>query len=126
VWKPALAELAGALRLAFVIEEFSNGRFTVFVPVGTHTRHRMHLYPRLGRGASTGRTLHSRGQIDFLLGIGLKGTRRSDENREPSESKATKCFKVCPVNCSRQIVNSTISRGETFRHLPSQSYAKKK
>jgi uncharacterized membrane protein len=32
VWKPALAEIAGALVIAFVIEEFKDGRFAVFVP----------------------------------------------------------------------------------------------
>jgi uncharacterized membrane protein len=32
VWKPALAEIEEALVPAFVIEEFEDGRFTVFVP----------------------------------------------------------------------------------------------
>jgi uncharacterized membrane protein len=32
VWKPALAELEHSLVPAFVIEEFDDGRFTVFVP----------------------------------------------------------------------------------------------
>lgn len=32
VWKPALAEIEEALVPAFIIEEFSDGRFTVFVP----------------------------------------------------------------------------------------------
>ncbi len=32
VWKPALAEIEEALVPAFVIEEFDDGRFTVFVP----------------------------------------------------------------------------------------------
>lgn len=32
VWKPALAEIEGGLVPAFVIEEFEDGRFTVFVP----------------------------------------------------------------------------------------------
>jgi uncharacterized membrane protein len=52
VWKPALAEIAGALVPAFVIEEFEDGRFTVFVPsaptpvsgsVYILTRERVHL-----------------------------------------------------------------------------------
>lgn len=32
VWKPALAEIEEALVPAFIIEEFEDGRFTVFVP----------------------------------------------------------------------------------------------
>jgi uncharacterized membrane protein len=32
VWKPALAEIEDALVPAFIIEEFEDGRFTVFVP----------------------------------------------------------------------------------------------
>jgi uncharacterized membrane protein len=32
IWKPALAEIEEALVPAFVIEEFDDGRFTVFVP----------------------------------------------------------------------------------------------
>ena len=32
VWKPALAEIEEALVPAFIIEEFGDGRFTVFVP----------------------------------------------------------------------------------------------
>lgn len=32
VWKPALAEIKEALVPAFIIEEFADGRFTVFVP----------------------------------------------------------------------------------------------
>jgi uncharacterized membrane protein len=32
VWKPALAEIEEALVPAFIIEEFADGRFTVFVP----------------------------------------------------------------------------------------------
>jgi uncharacterized membrane protein len=32
VWKPALAEIEQALVPAFIIEEFEDGRFTVFVP----------------------------------------------------------------------------------------------
>jgi len=32
VWKPALAEIEEALVPAFIIEEFDDGRFTVFVP----------------------------------------------------------------------------------------------
>jgi uncharacterized membrane protein len=32
VWKPALAEIAAGLVIAFVIEEFKDGRFAVFVP----------------------------------------------------------------------------------------------
>jgi uncharacterized membrane protein len=32
VWKPALAEMAGGLAIAFVIEEFKDGRFAVFLP----------------------------------------------------------------------------------------------
>jgi len=32
VWKPALAEIEEALVPAFIIEEFNDGRFTVFVP----------------------------------------------------------------------------------------------
>jgi uncharacterized membrane protein len=32
VWKPALAEIEEALAPAFIIEEFEDGRFTVFVP----------------------------------------------------------------------------------------------
>jgi uncharacterized membrane protein len=32
VWKPALAEIEGALVPAFIIEELEDGRFTVFVP----------------------------------------------------------------------------------------------
>jgi uncharacterized membrane protein len=52
VWKPALAEIEHALVPAFVIEEFDDGRFTVFVPsvptpvsgsVYILTRERVHL-----------------------------------------------------------------------------------
>ena len=32
VWKPALAEIEDALVPAFIIEEFADGRYTVFVP----------------------------------------------------------------------------------------------
>jgi uncharacterized membrane protein len=32
VWKPALAEIEDALVPAFIIEEFEDGRFTIFVP----------------------------------------------------------------------------------------------
>ena len=32
VWKPALAEMGDGLVLVFIIEEFEDGRFTVFVP----------------------------------------------------------------------------------------------
>jgi len=32
VWKPALFENAGGLMMAFIIEEFPDGRYTVFVP----------------------------------------------------------------------------------------------
>ena len=32
VWKPALAEIEEALVPAFIIEEFEDGRYTVFVP----------------------------------------------------------------------------------------------
>jgi len=32
VWKPALAEIEEALVAAFIIEEFEDGRYTVFVP----------------------------------------------------------------------------------------------
>jgi uncharacterized membrane protein len=32
VWKPALVEIEEALVPAFIIEEFSDGRFTIFVP----------------------------------------------------------------------------------------------
>jgi uncharacterized membrane protein len=32
VWKPALAEIEEALVPAFIIEEFDDGRYTVFVP----------------------------------------------------------------------------------------------
>ena len=32
IWKPALAEIEEALGPAFIIEEFEDGRFTVFVP----------------------------------------------------------------------------------------------
>jgi len=32
VWKPALAEIEAALVPAFIIEEFEDGRFTIFVP----------------------------------------------------------------------------------------------
>jgi uncharacterized membrane protein len=32
MWKPALAEIAGALVIAFVIEELDDGRFTIFAP----------------------------------------------------------------------------------------------
>jgi uncharacterized membrane protein len=32
VWKPAIAEIEDALVPAFIIEEFEDGRFTVFVP----------------------------------------------------------------------------------------------
>lgn len=32
VWKPALAEIEDALVPAFIIEEFEDGRYTVFVP----------------------------------------------------------------------------------------------
>jgi uncharacterized membrane protein len=32
IWKPALAEIEEALVPAFIIEEFEDGRFTVFVP----------------------------------------------------------------------------------------------
>jgi uncharacterized membrane protein len=32
VWKPTLAEIEDALVPAFIIEEFEDGRFTVFVP----------------------------------------------------------------------------------------------
>jgi uncharacterized membrane protein len=32
VWKPALAEIEDALVPAFIIEEFPDGRYTVFVP----------------------------------------------------------------------------------------------
>jgi len=32
VWKPALVEIEDALVPAFIIEEFEDGRFTVFVP----------------------------------------------------------------------------------------------
>src|SRR5262249_15234137 len=32
VWRPALAEIEEALVPAFIIEEFEDGRFTVFVP----------------------------------------------------------------------------------------------
>ena len=32
VWKPALAEIEEALVPAFIIEEFEDGRFTIFVP----------------------------------------------------------------------------------------------
>jgi uncharacterized membrane protein len=32
VWKPAMAEIEDALVPAFIIEEFEDGRFTVFVP----------------------------------------------------------------------------------------------
>jgi uncharacterized membrane protein len=32
VWKPAMAEIEEALVPAFIIEEFADGRFTVFVP----------------------------------------------------------------------------------------------
>ena len=36
VWKPALAEIEDALVPAFIIEEFEDGRFTVFVPFDPH------------------------------------------------------------------------------------------
>jgi hypothetical protein len=32
VWKPALAEIEDALVPAFIIEEFDDGRYTIFVP----------------------------------------------------------------------------------------------
>lgn len=32
VWRPALFEQAGGLMMAFIIEEFPDGRYTVFVP----------------------------------------------------------------------------------------------
>jgi uncharacterized membrane protein len=32
VWKPALAEMEDGLVLAFIVEEFEDGRYTVFVP----------------------------------------------------------------------------------------------
>ena len=32
VWKPALVEIEDALVPAFIIEEFADGRYTVFVP----------------------------------------------------------------------------------------------
>jgi uncharacterized membrane protein len=32
VWKPALAEMEEGLVLAFIVEEFEDGRYTVFVP----------------------------------------------------------------------------------------------
>jgi uncharacterized membrane protein len=32
MWKPALAEIEDALVPAFIVEEFDDGRFTVFVP----------------------------------------------------------------------------------------------
>ena len=32
IWKPALAEIEEALVPAFIIEEFEDGRYTVFVP----------------------------------------------------------------------------------------------
>jgi uncharacterized membrane protein len=32
VWKPALAEIEDALVPAFIIEEFEDGRYTIFVP----------------------------------------------------------------------------------------------
>ena len=33
VWKPALAEIEDALVPAFIIEEFEDGRYTVFIPL---------------------------------------------------------------------------------------------
>ncbi len=32
VWRPAMVELEGALVLGFIIEEFEDGRYTIFVP----------------------------------------------------------------------------------------------
>ena len=32
IWKPAMVELEGALALGFIIEEFDDGRYTIFVP----------------------------------------------------------------------------------------------
>jgi uncharacterized membrane protein len=47
VWKPALAEMGESLVPAFIIEEFGDGLFTVFVPsVPTPVSGAIHILPR--------------------------------------------------------------------------------
>ena len=47
VWKPALAEMGDSLVPAFIIEEFGDGLFTIFVPaVPTPVAGAIHIVPR--------------------------------------------------------------------------------
>ena len=48
-WKPALVEIEDALVPAFIIEEFDDGQFTVFVPSVPTPLRRSRLCPRRER-----------------------------------------------------------------------------
>jgi uncharacterized membrane protein len=57
VWKPALAEIEEALVPAFIIEEFEDGRYTVFVPSIPTPLCWLRLHSRPETGASLERTV---------------------------------------------------------------------
>ena len=63
VWKPALVEIEEALVPAFIIEEFEDGRFTVFVPsVPTPFAGAVYV-AQPGTRTSPGRPLHTGDQV---------------------------------------------------------------
>ena len=83
VWKPALAEIEEALVPAFIIEEFDDGRYTVFVP-SVPTPLAGAVYVLEGRRVHPARrSLHTGGQGHLALGTGFQGADSCDGAKRP-------------------------------------------
>ena len=90
-WQPALVEIEDALVPGFIIEELEDGRFTVFVPSVPTPLARGGLDPRAGTRASSRHPLHTGGQVDLTMGLGVERARRLDARRLTRTRQARRC-----------------------------------
>ena len=95
MWKPALAEIAGALVPAFIIEVFQDGRFTVFVPAApTPFSGSVYILPA-ERGIR--RRAHTSDQSTLPLGFRFKRTYAAMKDQRPRDD-----FEICPDAAVRE------------------------
>ena len=82
VWKPALAEIEEALVPAFIIEEFEDGRYTVFVPSAPTPLSGSVYILTPERVHPVDVPFTQRHQIALPLGVRFERARRSHEQRQ--------------------------------------------
>jgi len=95
-WRPALAEMAGGLMLAFIIEELADGRYTIFVPSvpspvrgSVYVMARERVRPLNASFAQTAHTLSRWGSGFGDLVAGLESERRAVEDNGHGRRRAS-------------------------------------